>query len=69
MPKFAINTRTQNPQEVLDRMNRHPQRKALSADLEGMIKSVIFDMTTRGETKDEITTKVQTLILVYGETF
>jgi hypothetical protein len=69
MPKFAVKTPTQNPQQVLDRMNRHPQRRALACDLEGMIKGIIADGALRRASKEEITAKVQTLILVYGTTF
>jgi hypothetical protein len=73
--KFAIETPTQTPEEVccnvcavLDRINIHPQRIALAKDLEGLIKGIVMDMTLRRASKEEITAKVQTLILVYGTT-
>lgn len=70
--KFAIETPDEvccNVCSVLDRMNRHPQRSALVKDLEGLIKGIVMDMTLRRASKEEITTKVQTLILVYGSSF
>jgi len=67
--KFVVQPPTQNPQEVLDRMNRHPQRAHLARDLEGMIKGLIAESVLNGASKEETTAKVKTLILVYGATF
>jgi len=69
MPKLVVQPPIQNPQQVLDRMNRHPHRAELARDLEGMIKWIIAESVLQGASKEETTEKVKTTILVYGTTF
>jgi hypothetical protein len=69
MPKFVVQTPTQNPQQVLDRMNRHPHRAELAKDLEQIIKWVIAESVFQGASKEETTERVKQTILVYGVSF